>query len=156
MRNLRAFFIAALALPFIASCSVDSTGTSTGDVATTDFASSLGVNLAASTKTSDGLYYRDISIGTGALVVSGNTVNARYDGYISNGTLFQSNQTTGVTFVLGVGQVIAGWDEGLVGMRVGGKRQLIIPPSLGYGAAGNEVVPGNAVTVFNVEVVSAQ
>ena len=69
--------------------------------------------------------------------------------------MFDSDQTTGVTFVLGIGAVIAGWDEGLPGMRVGGKRQLVIPSSLGYGSYGNGVVPGNAVTVFNVEVVSA-
>jgi FKBP-type peptidyl-prolyl cis-trans isomerases 1 len=156
MKSLRALLVAAVLLPFVAACSVDSTGSGTGDVATTDFASSLGVNLAASTKTADGLYYRDISVGTGALVVAGNTVNARYDGYISNGSLFQSNQTDGVTFVLGTGAVIAGWDEGIPGMRVGGKRQLIIPASLGYGVYGNDVIPGNAVTVFNVEVVSAQ
>jgi FKBP-type peptidyl-prolyl cis-trans isomerase FkpA len=157
MKSPRAFVIAALMLPFVAACSVDSTGSGSGNVETTDFASSLGVNLAASTKTADGLYYRDISVGTGALVVAGNTVNARYDGYISSGTLFQSNQTTGVTFVLGTGQVIAGWDEGIVGMKVGGKRQLIIPSSLAYGPYGNgTTIPGNAVIVFNVEVVSAQ
>jgi len=155
MRNFRAFVVAAIMLPLLASCSVGSTATSSGNVEGTDFAASLGVNLGASTKTADGLYYRDISVGTGPLVVSGNTVNARYDGYLSNGTLFQSNQTSGVTFVLGTGAVIAGWDEGIVGMRVGGKRQLIIPSSLGYGPYGNDVIPGNAVTVFNVEVVSA-
>jgi FKBP-type peptidyl-prolyl cis-trans isomerase FkpA len=156
MKTFRALFIAALVLPFVAACSVDSTVTGTGDITTTDFAASLGVNLAASTKTADGLYYRDISVGTGAVVVAGNSVTARYDGYISNGRLFDSNQTAaGYTFPLGTGFVIAGWDEGIAGMRVGGKRQLIVPPSLAYGVNGNDAIPGNSVLVFNVEVVSA-
>jgi peptidylprolyl isomerase len=155
MRNFRAFLIAAIVLPLVAACSIGSTGSGTGAVETTDFASSLGVNLAASTKTADGLYYRDISVGTGPLVVSGDSIVARYDGYFSNGTLFDSNQTNGVRFKLGVGDVIAGWDEGLPGMRVGGKRQLVIPSSLAYGSYGNGVVPGNAAIVFNVEVVTA-
>jgi FKBP-type peptidyl-prolyl cis-trans isomerase FkpA len=154
MKNLRAFVIAAFALPFLAACAVDSTTSGGGIVETTDFASSLGVNLAASTRTADGLYYRDISVGTGALVVAGDSINARYDGYISNGQLFQSNQTTGISFRLGNGSVIAGWDEGIPGMRIGGKRQLIIPSALGYGRYGNDVIPGNAVIVFNVEIVT--
>lgn len=156
MKSLRALVIAAVILPFLAACSVDSTASSSATVETTDFASSLGVNLAASTRTPDGMYYRDISVGTGAVVVSGNTLNVRYDGYISNGTLFESNQTSGFPFTIGIGQVIPGWDEGILGMRVGGKRQLIIPPALAYGPYGNGPIPGNAVIVFNVEVVSAQ
>lgn len=122
----------------------------------TTFATSLGVNLAASTKTANGAYYRDITVGTGAVVVNGQTLTVRYTGWLSNGTQFDSNTTTGYQFPLGAGRVIAGWDEGLQGTRVGGRRQLIIPASLGYGPGGYGPIPGNAVIVFNVEVVAAQ
>jgi len=122
----------------------------------TTFASSLGVNLATSTKTANGVYYRDITVGTGAVVVNGQTLTVRYTGWLSSGDQFDSNTTTGYQFPLGAGRVIAGWDEGLQGIRVEGKRQLIIPASLGYGPNGYGPIPGNAVIVFNVEVVAAQ
>jgi FKBP-type peptidyl-prolyl cis-trans isomerase len=102
------------------------------------------------------MYTRDLVVGTGALVNNGQTITARYTGWLSNGAQFDSNQTTGYPFVLGTGRVIAGWDIGILGMRVGGKRQLIIPANLAYGVNGNGPIPGNAVIVFNVEVVSAQ
>ena len=124
----------------------------------TTFAPALGVNLAGSTKTADGLYYRDISVGTGATVASGQTIGTRYTGWLANGSQFDSNQApaTPLTFKIGVGQVIQGWDKGIVGMKVGGTRQLIIPSSLGYGASGQGPIPPNAVLVFNVTVSSAQ
>lgn len=155
MKSFRALALVAFVLPVLAACSVDSTSSSSGKVETTDFASSLGVNLAASTRTADGLYYRDISVGTGRVVVTGDSVSVRYDGYLSNGTRFDSNQAAGITFKLGAGAVIAGWDEGLPGMHVGGKRQLVIPSSLAYGAYGNGPIPGNAAIVFNVEILRA-
>jgi len=155
MKSFRALLIAAIVLPFIAACSVASTGSDGGTVEGTDFASSLGVNLAASTRTADGLYYRDISVGTGSVVVTGDSVNVYYSGYLSNGTLFQSNQTTGLGFKLGTAEVIQGLDEGIPGMHVGGKRQLVIPSSLAYGTYGNDVIPGNAAIVFNIEIISA-
>ncbi len=120
----------------------------------TTFAASLAVNLAASTKTANGAYYRDITVGTGAVIVNGQTITARYTGWLSNGTQFDSNTTTGFPFAFGTGRVIAGWDEGLQGTRIGGKRQLIIPATLGYGSNGFGSIPGNAVIVFNVEIVS--
>ncbi len=157
-RALRAFALASvISLPFLASCSSDSTGTSTSStIETANFASTLGVNLAASTRTTNGDYIRDIVVGTGALVVTGNTVNARYDGYLVNGKLFDSNQAGGITFKLGSGGVITGWDEGIPGMHVGGKRQIIIPPALGYGGNGSGSIPGNSILVFTVEVMSAR
>jgi FKBP-type peptidyl-prolyl cis-trans isomerase len=121
-----------------------------------EFNTSLGVNLAASTKTANGVYYRDITVGTGALVTSGQTLGVRYTGWLANGVQFDSNTSAaGFPFVLGTGNVIAGWHDGIAGMRVGGKRQLIIPPSMAYGAYGNGPIPGNANIVFSVEVVSA-
>ena len=122
----------------------------------TTFAAGLGVNLAASTKTASGLYYRDITVGTGATAVAGKTIAVHYTGALTNGTIFDANGTTATpfSFVLGQGQVIAGWDEGVVGMQVGGSRQLIIPPALGYGAGGSGPIPGNAILVFTVIMVS--
>lgn len=135
-------------------------GTTTPDAKTieeTVFASSLGVNLAASTKTAKGDYYRDIVVGTGPVVVTGQMVSIIYTGWLSNGTKFDSNVGgTPLTFQLGAGQVIEGFDDALAGVRVGGQRQLIIPPNLGFGLYDFGQIPGNSVLVFNVEVVSAQ
>ena len=124
----------------------------------TTFASSLGVNLGASTKTAGGAYYRDLVVGTGAVVTSGQTLAVRYTGWLANGAQFDSNVSAAnpLTFKLGASQVILGFDEGLPGMRVGGQRQLILPPSLGYGPYDYGPIPGNSVTVFKVEVISAQ
>lgn len=123
----------------------------------TTFAASLGVNLAASTKTANGTYYRDLVVGTGATVASGQTLTVRYTGWLANGTQFDTNTTKAdpLVFKLGSGQVIAGFDDGLVGAKVGTQRQLIIPPSLGYGPYDYGPIPGNSVLVFKVEVISA-
>ncbi len=126
-------------------------------VETATFAPSLGVDLNASTKTASGLYYRDLAVGGGAVVANGQHLSMHYTGYLTNGTVFDAN-TTGnppFVFILGAGQVIAGWDEGVAGMKVGGRRQLILPPSLGYGAGGSGPIPPNAILVFTVEVVAA-
>ena len=123
----------------------------------TNFASSLGVDLAASTKTASGLYYRDVVVGSGAVVAAGQQLTVHYTGWLANGTQFDSNgpADTPYPFQLGTGAVIQGWDLGVPGMRVGGRRQLIIPPALAYGANGYGPIPGNAILVFMVEVVSA-
>jgi FKBP-type peptidyl-prolyl cis-trans isomerase FkpA len=126
-------------------------------IESTSFAAALGVNLAASTKTASGVYYRDISIGTGATVSNGQLLSVRYTGWLANGTQFDSNVAgNAFPFHLGGGEVIDGWDLGIPGMKVGGQRQLIIPSELGYGPTGNGAIPGNAILVFNVQVVSAQ
>lgn len=136
--------------------------TTPATVETTTFASSLGIDLSAAgwTKTSTGLYYRTLTspAATAATVAKGQNVTVRYTGWLSNGAQFtQPSPATIGPFVIGTGGVIAGWDEGIVGMRVGEKRRLLIPPALGYGAAGsaNGAIPGNAVLVFDVEVLSA-
>lgn len=124
----------------------------------TTFAPSLGVDLASSTKLPSGLYYRDITVGTGATLASGQTVGMRYVGSFANGEEFDSNPAPEpiFSFRLGAGQVIRGWDLGLVGMKVGGRRQLIIPPELGYGSNDYGPIPGNSVLVFTVDALSAQ
>jgi FKBP-type peptidyl-prolyl cis-trans isomerase len=124
----------------------------------TSFASSLNVDLNASTKTINGMYYRDLTVGTGAVVMNGQSLDVRYTGWLSSGFQFDSNvdRPAPLTFTLGTGNVIQGWHEGLQGARVGTRRQLIIPAYLGYGPGGNGPIPGNAVIVFVVEIVAAR
>jgi FKBP-type peptidyl-prolyl cis-trans isomerase len=124
----------------------------------TTFDASLGVDLAHSTKLPSGMYYRDIVIGTGATLVNGQTVGMRYVGSFANGQVFDSNPTPKpvFSFTLGAGQVIRGWDLGLPGMKVGGRRQLVIPPELAYGPNDYGPIPGNSVLVFTVDAISTQ
>jgi FKBP-type peptidyl-prolyl cis-trans isomerase len=111
------------------------------------------------TKLSDGLEYIDVKTGTGAVVQDGSSINVQYTGWLqSNGKKFDSSYDHGgqpFNLTVGQGQVIKGWDEGLVGMKVGGTRRLIIPPSLGYGSTGSPpTIPANATLIFDVTVVS--
>jgi FKBP-type peptidyl-prolyl cis-trans isomerase len=104
--------------------------------------------------TSSGLQYLDLKVGTGALAQAGQTVTVHYTGWLENGKKFDSSVDRGqpFSFPLGAGRVIKGWDEGVQGMKVGGKRKLIIPPNLGYGARGaGGVIPPNATLIFEVE-----
>lgn len=146
----RLFFLLACALPLLAAACGSDSPTAIED---TEFAPSLGVDLSTMTRTSTGLYYRDITVGTGAVVQSGRTVGVYYQGWLPSGSRFDF-RTSGAPydFVLGTGNVIQGWHQGIAGMRVGGKRLLVIPASLGYGAAGRDPIPPNAVMVFEVEV----
>ena len=118
------------------------------------FARELHVDTTAMTTTPSGLRYEDLTVGSGPAAASGNTVSVRYSGWLTNGKLFDSNAKGGapLAFRIGNQEVIQGWDEGLTGMKVGGKRKLVIPPSLGYGAEGSPpVIPPNATLIFDVE-----
>ncbi|NUP91087.1 MAG: FKBP-type peptidyl-prolyl cis-trans isomerase [Candidatus Sumerlaeia bacterium] len=109
--------------------------------------------------TASGLQYIDHVIGTGAQAQPGQTVSVHYTGTLDDGSVFDSSRQSGspITFTLGAGQVIAGWDEGIASMRVGGQRRLIIPPDLGYGATGYPpVIPPNARLTFEVELMDAR
>lgn len=92
----------------------------------------------------------DDVVGTGAEAKSGDTLTVNYVGMLQDGTVFDQGS---YTFTLGAGTVIAGWDQGLVGMKEGGTRMLVIPPALGYGAQGYGPIPANAVLIFQVELV---
>jgi FKBP-type peptidyl-prolyl cis-trans isomerase len=98
----------------------------------------------------------DVVVGTGATAVSGDTVTVHYIGTFTNGTKFDSSydRNQPFTFRLGAGQVIAGFDQGVTGMRVGGKRRLTIPPSLAYGSQGQGSIPPNTTLVFEVDLLS--
>ncbi len=106
------------------------------------------------------LQITDEVVGTGAVAAAGDTVTVNYVGSLTDGTVFDASAnhgTTGFTFTLGAGQVIKGWDEGIVGMKVGGTRKLVIPAALAYGnqAVGN-VIPANSTLVFTVELLKVQ
>lgn len=104
--------------------------------------------------TSSGLQYIELAVGTGEAARAGQTVIVHYTGWLENGKKFDSSVDRGqpFSFPLGAGRVIKGWDEGVQGMKVGGKRRLIIPSNLGYGARGaGEVIPPHATLIFDVE-----
>ena len=106
------------------------------------------------TVTLTGLTIEDTTVGAGAVAVSGQTVNVHYTGWLAGGRKFDSSRERNQAFEFEVdaGQVIAGWDEGVQGMKVGGKRTLTVPPHLGYGVSGaGNAVPPNATLVFDVE-----
>lgn len=108
-------------------------------------------------KTRDGLQYWDIVVGTGDTAVTGKRVRVHYTGWLANGKKFDSSVDRGKPFVflLGAGDVIKGWDEGVAGMKVGGKRQLRVPEDLGYGPRGAPgAIPPYATLIFDVELLA--
>jgi FKBP-type peptidyl-prolyl cis-trans isomerase len=107
----------------------------------------------------DGLKFTDDQVGTGTEAQTGKTVSVHYTGWLADGTKFDSSRdrNTPFSFPLGQGQVIKGWDEGVAGMKVGGKRTLTIPADLGYGARGaGGVIPPNATLKFEVELLDVK
>ena len=108
----------------------------------------------ATNTTASGLIIEDLIVGSGAEASAGQEVTVHYTGWLTNGTKFDSSKDRDDPFVfpLGGGRVIRGWDEGVQGMKIGGKRKLTISPELGYGARGaGGVIPPNATLVFEVE-----
>lgn len=135
------------------------TGTAVADqMATDQTTGATTTQTTNSTSTNmDTLKIVDTTVGTGAEAKDGDTVTVNYTGTLDDGTKFDSSLNPGRTpfsFVLGAGHVIAGWDQGVLGMRVGGTRELTIPSSLGYGASGQGPIPPNATLHFTVTLLS--
>ncbi len=110
------------------------------------------------TTTPSGLQYRDDAVGEGREAKAGDTVSVHYTGTLQNGTKFDSSRDRGQAFQfpLGAGRVIRGWDEGVAGMRVGGRRTLVIPPELGYGGRAVGPIPPNSTLNFDVELLDVR
>jgi FKBP-type peptidyl-prolyl cis-trans isomerase len=123
------------------------------------FSPSLGVDTAAMTKTPSGLRYQDLVKGEGAEATAGKSVQVHYTGWLPNGEKFDSSRDRNepFSFTLGAGQVIAGWDEGVAGMKEGGRRKLVIPSDLAYGTAGAPPdIPPGATLVFDIELLNVR
>jgi FKBP-type peptidyl-prolyl cis-trans isomerase len=112
------------------------------------------------TKTADGLQYWDLKVGTGATAAAGQSASVHYTGWLTDGKKFDSSLDRNEPFTvepLGTAPVIKGWNEGIIGMKVGGKRQLRIPPQLAYGERGYPgAIPANATLIFDVELLSVK
>ena len=128
------------------------------DPVSNTYAPALGVSLPEFTRAPSGLYYRDVQPGTGATATAGRTVSVHYTGWLPSGEQFDSSRDRGepIEFALGQDEVIEGWDEGIAGMKVGGRRKLVIPAPLGYGASGGGPIPPNSVLVFDVELTAVR
>lgn len=152
MRTIRSLF-AVLAVALVATSCLEGK-LFVPEIEDVFFDPSLGVNLATSTKTASGLYYRDILVGDGTqvLMVDGDSVGVRYRGWLRNAVPFDSNTTAAapLRFKTGGDAIIDGFDEGVRGMRVNGRRQIIVPPELGYGSAASARIPANSILVFEV------
>ncbi|MED5248525.1 MAG: FKBP-type peptidyl-prolyl cis-trans isomerase [Candidatus Neomarinimicrobiota bacterium] len=108
---------------------------------------------------SNGLVIEDIKVGEGKEVEKYNIVTVNYTGLLEDGTKFDSSLNPGRTpfrFTVGAKQVIKGWDEGLIGMKVGGKRKLTIPPELGYGSRDNGPIPANSTLIFEIDLLGIE
>ncbi|KFA91754.1 FKBP-type peptidyl-prolyl cis-trans isomerase [Archangium violaceum] len=153
-------------LPLLSACllfalsACDGGSSGSGDPTQVSYAAALGVDLGAMNRSESGLYTQDLAVGTGATEVSiGRYLEVHYTGWLPDGTQFDSSRTSNKPFEFrfGYDRVIAGWEEGLIGMKAGGKRRLVIPSTLGYGAYGSPpAIPPHSVLVFDVEVLTAR
>lgn len=151
---MKQFLLLVTLSGLLATCSACAgSGTSPSSTATAD----TGLSSITTLQTTE------LVVGTGAVATAGRSVNVHYSGWLykasavdNKGTKFDSSLDRGTpfTFTLGGGQVIQGWDQGVAGMRVGGQRRLVIPPSLGYGSRGQGSIPGNATLVFDVQLLA--
>jgi FKBP-type peptidyl-prolyl cis-trans isomerase len=157
MRYQSKFLVCALAAA-LSACASGGGAPASRPIQSIPFASSLDVDLSRMTKTPSGLYYRDIVVGTGPVIRGTVDVRVHYTGWLTNGVKFDSNgdDDAPLTVPLGRGRAIKGWDLGLEGMRVGGRRQLVVPPELAYGSNRAGLIPPDATLVFDLKVVSVK
>ncbi|MBV9879377.1 MAG: FKBP-type peptidyl-prolyl cis-trans isomerase [Gemmatirosa sp.] len=162
MRDARARSSVAAAALLAAACAshggAAGAAAAAAPLAPPAIAPALGVDFAAMRTTPSGVYVRDLRVGSGATAVGGAMVQVRYRGWLADGTPVDSTAASDapVSFRLGRGAVIRGWDEAIPGMRVGGQRQLVIRPQLGYGRKGTGPIPPNATLVFTIDLVAAR
>lgn len=158
MRRL-AILLLGLAL---AACGRDPAGPTPPEELT--FAPELGVILSEMTRTSTGLYYQDVAVGDSMVAAGGDSITVHYTGWLHNGQQFDTSRGGDpITFAIGVGSLIAGWEEGIPGMKLGGKRKLVVPSQLAYGSQGRWdyyygrwIIPPDATLVFEVELLGVR
>ena len=160
-RFLRAARGLAVALPLLAAAGACASDRPTAPITTveeTTFAPALNVDLAASNRLGSGVYTRDLEVGEGPAVGSQSTVTLNYTLWLANGHQVESGSIDDPSepYTLGQGQTIPGFEQGLVGMQPGGRRQILIPPAMAYGARGQGPIPGFAVLVFEVEMLTVE
>ena len=163
--------LALVAAPLLAACNRDrgadaadaaaSGAASTPanpDPAQNTYAPALGVDLAKFTRLESGVFYQDVAVGTGAEAKYNTRVRVHYTGWLPNGKQFDSSRGgEPYELVIGAREVIRGWEEGLPGMKVGGRRKIVIPAVLGYGRDGSPPdIPPDAVLVFDLELMDAK
>ncbi len=149
--------VTSVFLIIIAGCSSSDTKMENKPAKTAPYPGELTVNQEV--KTASGVKYIDMKEGDGDTPKRGRRIKVHYTGYLMDGTTFDTSRDDNepLSFILGAGQVIDGWEEGISTMKIGGKRKLIVPPELGYGAEGYpELIPGNSVIVFDVELLDVQ
>jgi FKBP-type peptidyl-prolyl cis-trans isomerase len=153
---VRKLYIAASLVTLLACRKADTSAQVSGAPETVKYAKELDVHLDHMTKLPSGLYILDVKEGTGPAITPGQVAQVHYTGWLVNGKQFDSS-VGGEPFEFTIGQrrVIDGWEEGVTGMKKGGKRRLVVPPELGYGAQGYPgAIPGNATLVFDVELIA--
>jgi hypothetical protein len=134
-----------------------SAGTPTASPTPAPSVQAVVTSPGATVTQSDGLKITDEVIGTGAVAVASSTVSAKYTGTLDDGTVFDStDKHGGAAIEFPLSNVIKGWQEGIPGMKVGGKRKLVIPPELGYGAGGTNGIPGNSTLTFEIELTAVK
>ena len=149
--GLKALCIAVTVPLAIGACNAGEPIFGVNDIDNSDFAPELGIDLDRMTQTASGMWLEDLVVGTGTIANPRSLVTVEFVGFLANGTQFDAGE---LNFRLGVGQVIPGLDEGIIGMKVGGVRKLVIPPELGYMGIGNGPVPPNAVLVYDIELLA--
>ena len=152
--------VAGLLAALLSACSdsgVDQSHLPVDHRVATRYSAALRIDLQSMEARPSGLYVQDLVAGEGIRADSGDIARVHYTGWLPTGAQFDSSRE-GAPFevALGYGRVIAGWDQGVVGMRVGGRRKLVVPPALGYGDAGRGRIPANSTLVFEVELLGVE
>ncbi len=150
--RLRPFVLACAILSSACSLDVDDDIPPVIPLEEQEWGSSLNIDLASMTKLSSGVYIKDIVVGTGATVTGNPTIRFFYTGFLASGFQFESN-VGGAELQYALGELIVGFNSGLQGMKVGGKRRLVIPSALAYGQGSQGNIPPNANLVFDIELV---